>query len=56
MEDFIIEDENYFGGQSIIRKQSGQDDEYIDGANGSSQQINLSEYLDQAYNKFDPDF
>jgi hypothetical protein len=23
---------------------------------GSSQNINLSEYLDQAYNRFDPDY
>ena len=50
---FVIEDENYFGQQSIIPNQEDEDG----GEEGiSSQQINLSEYLEQAYDRFDPQY
>ncbi len=49
LNDFLIEDEPYFGGQSMIRKQSSHDGDDV----GNSQNINLSEYLEQAYDRFD---
>ncbi|CDW73531.1 UNKNOWN [Stylonychia lemnae] len=50
LNDYIIDDDNYFGKQSIIRKQSE------DEVNDHSQSINLSEYLEKAYDRFAPDY
>lgn len=50
---FVIEDENYFGQQSIIPNDFGEGDEEDE---DGSQQINLSEYLERAYDRFDPEY
>ena len=48
-----MDDENYFGGQSAIPKDMSQDEQ---SEMSVSQGINLSEYLDKAYDKFDPNY